>query len=310
MDRLEAMRTFVAVAELGSFSGAARQLRCSPPTVTRLIAGLETHLQVQLFQRTTRKVVLSSEGELYLDRVRHILADVDDAEHVVKSESLRPSGRFVVTAPLVFGRKEVAPLMSTFLATYPDVRGELTLADRVVDLLDEGVDAAIRIGHLRDSTMRVRPVGATRRVAIASPSYLETHKRIRVPSDLAHHSTIHVSPLLTSMTEWRFRQGKTVQRIDVRPSFVTNSADAAVTFAEHGGGVAIVLSYQVAEQVADGRLKIVLARFEPPPLPIQVVYPGGRLPSATVRAFIDYSVAHTEWGFLDLRSRRGAAQSS
>jgi len=299
MDRLEAMRTFVAVAELRGFAQAARRLGLSPPAVTRTIAALEEHLLIRLLHRTTRSVTLTDAGARFLDRARRILADVDDAEHAARAERTSPAGRFVVAAPNVFGRREVAPLMCELLARYPAVVGALTLADRLVNLVEEGVDAAIRIGVLEDSSLRVRAVGATRRVAVASPDYLAAHRRLRAPSDLEGHRTIQFTSL-TPAPEWRFHRRGEELRVAIQPSFVTNSADAAIAHAERGGGVAVVLAYQVVDQIRAGALDIVLDHFEPPPIPIQIVHPGARLPSANVRAFIDLVLESPRWSFVEL----------
>jgi DNA-binding transcriptional LysR family regulator len=296
MDRLLAMRTFATVAELRGFAQAARRLGLSPPAVTRLVAGLEDHLSIQLLQRTTRKVALTAAGTRYLEHAARALAAVDEAEHAARAEDTRPAGRFVVAAPSVFGRTEVAPLLCDFLARHPAVRGELRLADRVVDLLEEGVDAAVRIGVLDDSSLRMRALGLTRRVTVASPGYLAKHPRPRAPRDLSRHATIQFTSL-TPTSEWRFFRDGKATRVELRPSFVTNSADAAVEQAERCGGIAMLLAYQVARQLASGKLVAVLAGFEPPPLPIQIVYPGARLPSANVRAFIDLATQTRRWTF-------------
>jgi DNA-binding transcriptional LysR family regulator len=180
VDRLEAMTTFVAVADRRSFAAAARQLGISASAVTRIVAALEAHLGIRLLQRTTRSVTLTDAGARYLDSARSILSALSDAESSARAESIVPTGRLVVAAPLVFGRREVAPLLSTFLARYPDVTAELTLADRFVNLLEEGVDVAVRIGLLADSSLRVRVVGRTRRVLVASPYYLNHTPRFGV----------------------------------------------------------------------------------------------------------------------------------
>jgi DNA-binding transcriptional LysR family regulator len=297
MDRFGAMKAFVAVAEVRGFAAAARKLGISPPVVTRLVAALEEELEIRLLQRTTRSVALTDAGARYLERARRILGDLDEAERAARAERAVPAGRFVVTAPEVFGRREVAPLMSDFLARYPEVRGELVLADRVVDLVEEGVDVAVRIGVLRDSSLRARAVGATRRVVVGSPAYL-ARRRPRGPADLAAHALVHHSGM-AAQPEWRFRKGSREVRVPIAPRLVTNSAEAAIGHAERGGGLAMVLGYQVRELVRAGRLEIVLARYEPPPLPIQVVYPGARLPAANLRAFIELAAAR-RWNFVDL----------
>ena len=299
MDRLEAMTAFVTVAELRGFAPAARKLGMSPPAVTRFVAALETHLGLRLLQRTTRSVTLTDGGARYLESARRILAAVAEAEGSARAEVAVPTGRFSVAAPLVFGRQEVAPLVGEFLARHPDVTCELTLADRLVNLLEEGVDVAVRIGPLQDSGLHVRPVGSTRRVLVASPAYLEGRRRLVRPSDLASHALIQFSSL-SPTPEWRFSSRKGEERIAFRPVLVTNSADAAIAHAERGGGVAMALSYQVAEAVRAGRLRIVLSRCEPPPLPIQLVYPAARLMSASLRAFLELTVRSRAWDFVDL----------
>jgi len=296
MDRFTAMKAFVTVAELQGFAAAARRMRISPPVVTRLVAWLEGELSIRLLQRTTRSVALTDAGARYLERARRILADLDEAERTARAERTAPVGRLVVTAPEVFGRREVAPLMGDFLARHPAVTGELVLADRIVNLVEEGVDVAVRIGVLRDSSLIARAVGATRRVVVASPSYLAAHRRPRAPADLAAHSLVHGSAL-TGPAEWRFhRRGREV-RVPIAPRLVTNSAEAAIGHAERGLGLTMALAYQVKELVLAGRLEIVLARHEPPPLPIQLVYPGARLPAANLRAFLELA-ATRRWSFV------------
>lgn len=299
MDRLEAMAAFVAVAEQRGFASAARRLNLSPSTVTRLVAALEERLSIRLLQRTTRSVTLTASGARYLDRARRILEEVGDAERMARSERTEPAGRFVVAAPQVFGRREVAPLMCAFLARHPKVLGELTLADRLVSLVEEGVDLAIRIGVLEDSSLVIRKVGETRRVVVGSPRYLASRKKPRSPKDLAAHATIQFTAI-TPAPEWRFVLDGEEARVSITPAFVTNSADAAIGHAELGGGLAMVLAYQVVDAVKAGRLEVVLEKFEPPPSPIQLVYPTARLLSANVRAFIDLAIATRKWNFVDV----------
>lgn len=298
MDRLQAMTAFVWVAELGGFAAAARRLRCSPSAVTRLVASLEAHLGTRLLQRTTRALKLTDAGERYLERARRILADLAEAEASAQAERAAPSGRFVVAAPQLFGRQHVAPLMCRYLARYPAVTGELTLSDRAVNLVEEGVDAAVRIGHLADSTLVARAVGATRRVLVASPGYLEGRPPICSPEALAAHQHIQFTALDPAPV-WRFeREGETITA-PLKPDFVTNSADAAIGYAEQGGGLTMVLAYQVVEALRAGRLRVVLAAYEGAPLPIHVVYPSTRLLSAKVRCFIELVLATCDWRFVD-----------
>lgn len=293
------MTVFVAVADLRGFAAAARRLRLSPSGVTRLVAALEDRLGARLLQRTTRSVTLTDAGARYLDRARRILADVAEAEEAAQAERAVPTGRFVVSAPNVFGRLHVAPLMCAYLAKHPAVIGELTLADRMVNLIDDGIDAAVRIGVLDDSSQVARAVGATRRVVVAAPKYLARHKAPRTPDELAAHDVIQFTAL-SSTPEWRFSRDGRDYRIGFQPRYVTNSADAAIGHAVLGGGLTMALSYQVADAIRAKQLRILLADFELPPLPIQIVYPTTRLLSAKVRSFIELITATCTWRFVDL----------
>lgn len=299
MDRFEAMTVFAAVADLQGFAPAARKMGLSPSAVTRLVAALEDHLDTRLLQRTTRSVTLTDAGVRYLERARRILADVAETEGAAQTERSVPTGRFVVSAPSVFGRIHVAPLMSEFLAKHPAVTGELMLGDRMTNLVEEGIDAAVRIGALEDSSNVARQVGATRRVLVASPQYLARRKKPRSPADLQRHDTIQFTAL-TPARDWRFFHEGRESTVAVTARYVTNSADAAIVQAESGGGIAMLLSYQVVEAVRAGRLVVVLPRFEPPPRPIQIVYPTTRLLSAKVRAFVELAIETRNWKFLDV----------
>ncbi len=296
MDRLDAMAAFVTVSDLRGFAPAARRLGLSASRVTRLVAALEDRLSLRLLQRTTRSVTLTDAGARYLERARRILAEVEETEAAARAERSEPSGRLVVAAPLVFGRREVAPLVCELLARHPRISGTLTLADRTVNLVDEGVDVAVRIGHLPDSSLLARKAGETRRVLVAAPRYLETRKRPRAPEDLARHQTISFTAL-TAEREWRFERKGREERVRLEPGFVTNSADAAIGHALLGGGLALVLLYQVREHVRSGALEVLLPAFEPPPLPIHLVHPASRLPSANVRAFLELAAGRS-WRFV------------
>ncbi len=293
------MTAFVAVTERRGFAPAARHLGVSPSTVTRLVASLEEHLSIRLLHRTTRSVTLTPAGARYLERARRVLSDVDEAERTARAERAEPTGRFKVTAPRLFGRREVAPLVCAFLARYPGVRGELRLSDQVENLVEEGIDVAVRIAHLDDSTLVARRVGATRRVVVASPAYLASHGVPRRPHDLARHEIIHFSSGATP-AEWRFERDGREERVALVPRFATNAADAAITLAERGAGLTMALGYQVADSVAAGKLRVVLAGHEPPPLPIQLVYPSARQLSASVRCFVDLAVATCQWSYVKL----------
>jgi DNA-binding transcriptional LysR family regulator len=296
MDRLDAMQAFVAVADLEGFAPAARKLGLSPSGVTRLIAALEDRLGARLLQRTTRKVALTDVGTRYLERVRRILADVEEAEGSAEGERTRPSGRLVVSAPIGFGRLHVSPVMSQYLARYPEVAAELRLTDRMINLVEDGVDLAIRIGHLPDSTLVARHVGEMRRIVVASKAYLKQRGEPDRPEAIVSHDTIQFGPPMAA-PEWRFVEQGRDTRVVVAPRLTTNSADAAIQYAAQGGGLTRVLAYQAAEAIKAGQLKVVLATFEPPALPIHVVYPTSRLLSAKVRAFIDLVAEIDAWHF-------------
>ena len=296
MDRIDAMQAFVAVADLRGFAPAARKLGLSPSGVTRLIAALEDRLGARLLQRTTRSVTLTDIGTRYLERARRILADIEEAEGSAQDERSRPSGRLVVSAPVGFGRLHVSPVMSAYLKRYSEVSAELRLTDRTVNLVEDGVDLAVRIGHLADSSLVARLVGEMRRIVVASNEYLKRRGEPNTPEAIASHETIQFGAMTTS-PDWRFVEGGREMRVACTPRFATNSADAAIQYAEQGGGLTRVLAYQAAEAIKGGRLRVVLAKFEQPPLPIHIVYPTSRLLSAKVRTFIDLVTDITDWHF-------------
>jgi len=260
------------------------------------VAALEDHLGARLLQRTTRSVTLTDVGARYLERIRRILADVEEAESSAQDERTRPSGRLVVSAPVGFGRLHVSPVMSAYLARYPEVSGELRLSDRMINLVEDGVDLATRIGDLPDSSLVARHVGETRRIVVASPAYLKQRGEPKVPEEIGSHETIHFG-VMTSSPDWRFVKNGHDIRVACTPRFITSSADAAIQYAERGGGLTRVLAYQAADAIKAGRLNIVLEKFEEPPLPIHLVYPTSRLLSAKVRAFVDLVVESSDWHF-------------
>ncbi|MBN8961129.1 MAG: LysR family transcriptional regulator [Rhizobiales bacterium] len=296
MDRIETMQAFVTVADHKGFAPAARKLGLSASAVTRMVAALEERVGARLLQRTTRSVMLTDAGERFLERARRILADVEEAEGAVQAERTQPTGRLVVSAPLGFGRRHVTPLMSTYLKRYPEVAGDLRLSDRMVNLVEEGIDIAVRIGHLPDSSLVARAVGDMRRMVVASPDYLAAHGEPHHPSEIAVHRTVHFGAL-SAAPDWRFVEDGREVRVACAPRFTTNSADAAIFHVEQGGGLTRVLAYQAAEGLASGRLKAVLVDYEIPPLPIHLVYPTSRLLSAKVRAFVDLVLHDCDWHF-------------
>jgi DNA-binding transcriptional LysR family regulator len=294
MDRIDAMQAFVAVAELRGFAPAARKLKISPSAATRLVAALEERLGARLLQRTTRTVSLTDAGTRYLERARRILADIEEAERAAEGERTRPSGRLVVSAPVGFGRLHVSPVMSAYLRRYNEVFGELRLEDRLVNLVEDGIDVAVRIGHLADSSLVARQVGDMRRIVVAAPAYLKRRGEPKSPEAIADHDTIQFG---ASALDWRFVDDGREVRVALTPRLSTNSADAAIEHAVAGGGLTRVRAYQAADAVKRGWLKVVLHKFEQPPLPIHIVYPTSRLLSAKVRTFIDLVVETADWRF-------------
>jgi DNA-binding transcriptional LysR family regulator len=296
MDRIDAMQAFVAVADLEGFAPAARKLKLSPSAVTRLMAALEERLGVRLLQRTTRSVTLTDTGRHYLERARRILADVEEAERAAEGEGTRPSGRLVVSAPLGFGRLHVSPVMSAYLKRYPEVSGELRLEDRMISLVEDGIDLAVRIGHLADSSLVARHVGEMRRITVASPAYLKARGEPKTLEAIASHDTIQFGST-AGVADWRFLDAGKEVRIAYDPRFSSNSSDAAIQYAAEGGGLTRVMAYQAAAALKAGKIKIVLEKFELLPVPIHIVYPTSRLLSAKVRTFIDLVTEIADWHF-------------
>lgn len=301
MDRFDAISAFVTVADHRGFAPAARKLGLSTSAITRHVSALEEHLGVRLLNRTTRAVNLTDAGQRFLERSRRILTDLDEAERMAENERGEPMGRFVVSAPQVFGRLHVAPLICEFMNLHRKLRGELLLSDRMVNLVEDGVDVAIRIGHLTDSSDIARKVGAVRRVLVASPAYLAAAGTPDSPEKLRDHRLIAFTAL-TAEQLWQFqRQGESLG-VEACPCYISNSADAAIWHAAQGGGITMALSYQVADHVRDGRLKLLLPEFEPAPYPVQFVYPSTRLLSLKVRAFLEHTIATRDWNFLSLQN--------
>ena len=302
MDRLATLSAFVAVAEERGFASAARRLGLSASAVTRLVASLEERIGVRLLQRTTRAVSLTDAGNRYFERAQRILADLEAADGLAQAEQARATvGRLVISAPRTFGRLHVGPVMSAYLRRYTDVVGELRLNDHMAHLIEDGIDLAVRIGKLADSSLIARPVGLTRRVVVASPRYLQRMGEPKDPHELNAHKIIHFMGFDGSL-DWRLIRAGRQERQSVSAQFTTNSADAAITHALADGGLAMVLAYQAAEELRRGRLNIVLRDFEPAPLPIQLVYPTARLLSARVRAFVYLATETADWRFTDFES--------
>lgn len=282
------MQTFVAVAETGGFASAARRLGLSPPVVTRAVASLEAHLGGRLFTRTTRKVRLTQAGTRYLEDCRRLLAELDDVESAVSGAHAEPRGVLGVTASATFGRLYVAPVLLGFLDRHPHVSARVVLNDRVLDLVDEGLDVAVRIAHLSDSSFTALRVGEVRRVLCASPSYLRAHGVPTSPEDLSEHEAVVFSEE-RSAPIWSFEGPKGKRNVRPRTRLVVNVSELGIQAALAGRGVTRVLSYMVASDLRAGRLRLLLEDYEPAPLPVHLVYREGRRAPARVRAFVDFA---------------------
>ena len=286
MDRFHAMQVFTTVTETGSFSRAATRLHLSAPAATRAVAALETVVGTRLFTRTTRSVVLTEAGRRYYEDCKRILAELAEAEAAAAGSYSLPQGELSVTAPVLFGEMYVLPVVTAFLDLHPRVTARTVFVDRVTNLVDEGLDVAIRIGELPDSSQSAIRVGEVTRVICAAPSYLESRGEPLTPEDLIHHRLL-VSTGSSMPVEWKFGGQAPVT---LRPAMTCNTTRATVLAAVDGFGITRRLSYQVAPDVAEGRLKIILPGFQEPPLPVHVIHTEGRRAAAKVRAFVDFAV--------------------
>jgi DNA-binding transcriptional LysR family regulator len=311
VDRIDAMIAFVTAVDASGFSAAARQLGRSPASVTRAVAFLEDLAGSQLLRRTTRSLRLTDEGTRYLAACRRILGEFEQMHRDLAGERAAPRGTLTVTAPVAFGRLHIRPLVDEFLAAHDGVRVLLILLDRLVNLIDEGVDAAVRIAHMPDSSLLAVKVGEVRRVLCASPAYLARRSRPRHPSDLAAHDCISFSQV-TPTEHWAFAGGANRPRhVKVQPRLTVNTADAAIGSVLEGHGVTCALSYQVEAEVRAGRLVELLKPFEPPPLPVHIVYPAASVASAKVRAFVDLAASRLRSALTGARAgeRRASAKA-
>lgn len=288
MDRFREMEVFAAVADAGSLVGAARRLRVSPPVVTRMIAALEDRLGVPLLTRTTRRLGLTEAGSRYLAHSRRLLAEIDVAERDVTGDPATPQGHLAVTASVTFGRSALVPVVGSFLRQFPSVTLSLTLVDRIVDLVEEGLDVGVRIGDLADSSLIARKVGEVRRILVAHPDHIARAPALAGPQDLKRHRIIAFTGLMANR-EWHYRDDCRARYVRVVPWFEVNDAAAAIAAAAAGEGIAVALSYMVAEELGKGRLVQVLPEFAPDPVPVQIVYPQSRLVAPKVRAFVDFA---------------------
>jgi DNA-binding transcriptional LysR family regulator len=301
MDRLEAMRVFVSALDEGSLAGAGRRLGRSAPAVTRAINALEGHVGARLLDRTTRMIRLTEAGERYAAACRRVLTDLEEAELQAAGERAAPRGLLTLTAPVVAGTRLLRPLVDAFLDEQPQVQVRMLLLDRVVSLLDEGVDLALRIAHLPDSSLIALRIGSVRQVVCAAPSYLARHGVPQEPGDLAGHRCIaQIHPLAGEL--WTFppmAEGGRPRQVKVRPRLMASSVEAAIASAADGHGLVRPLCYQVADEVRSGRLKLVLTDCEPELLPVHLVAPEGRLSVAKVRAFADFALPKLKARFAE-----------
>lgn len=291
MDRVDAMIAFVSTADAGGLSAAARKLGRSPASITRAVAFLEERVGAALLRRTTRVVKLTEAGERYLAACRRILSDLAAAEQVDSGERAAPRGMLTVTAPAAFGRLHVRPIVDAFLEANAEVRARLLLLDRVVNLVDEGVDVAVRIAHMPDSSLIAAKVGEIGRVVCASPAYLARKKKPKHPADLAFHDCVSFSQV-TPSDLWTFKspEGERPRQVKVHPRLIVNNVDAAIDSALDGRCITRVLSYQVERELRDARLVRLLGSYEPDPLPVHIVYPAASVANAKVRAFVDIAI--------------------
>jgi DNA-binding transcriptional LysR family regulator len=284
LDKLKALETFAAIVDRGSLTAAARSLGSSLPAVVRQLAALERHLGARLLNRTTRRQSLTEDGRLYLERTRRVLADLDEADRLIAAKHAEPIGTLSITAPVLFGHMHVAPAAARFLQRYPRVQVRLMLVDRVVDLIQEGHDLAVRIAHLSDSTLIAQTVGSVRRVVTASPGWLRRHGMPRRPDDLARFNCL-IGP---ENGTWGFVEAGRAVSVTVRGNFECNLAAPRLEACARGLGVAQFMSYQVAPYLRDKRLRVLLAEYEEPPRSVSLVYPSARLLPVRTRTFIEF----------------------
>jgi DNA-binding transcriptional LysR family regulator len=288
MDRFAAMRVFTAVANAGSLSAAGRRLSMPLATVSRHLAALEDEIGVRLMTRTTRHLALTEPGRNYLESCRRILAELDAADLVLAGQHLEPRGEIAITAPAMFGRLHVVPIVVAFLEAFPQVTARLLLVDRVVDLIEEGLDVSVRIGVLPDSSLLATRVGGIRLVTCASPSYLAKHGTPATPLELAGHDCISFGSF-SPAERWAFTGPAKSRRVAVHSRLVVNTADAAIDAARAGLGITRVLSYQAEASVAEGALRLILEDFEPEAFPVSLLHREDRLPQAKVQRFIAFA---------------------
>ena len=287
MDRLDELQVFLAIFEAGSMAAAAQKLHRSPSAVTRLLAALEERVGARLFERSTRRLTATSEGQHLAEQARRLLADYDTA--IRAHQEATPRGLLRVTAPTVFGRRHMSPVVTKFLMRYPEIQVELILNDRNMDLIDNGIDLALRIGLLDSSGLVARRLGAVRRVTVASPAYLQRHGEPATPEELGRHQLI-LGTAVRGLPEWRYQAGGREHIVRFTPRLQINDVEGVLNAAREGFGIARALSYQAAPDVLSGSLTPILRAYEPEPLPVHLVFPSARHMAPRVRAFVDMAV--------------------
>jgi DNA-binding transcriptional LysR family regulator len=301
MDRIDAMKVFVAALDEGSLAGASRKTGRSAAAVSRAIAFLEAHVGVPLLHRTTRSIKLSEAGERYATACRKVLMDLEEADRTAAGERSVPRGTLTITSTVFAGLEILRPIVDAFMDEYPTVAVRMQMLERPVNLIDEGLDLALRITHLADSSLVAHRIGEVRRVVVASPRYLATHPRIEEPADLAKHAIITLAHM--GMDSWTFPplEGTSVPRsVSIAPRLVINSVRGAISSAAEGHGVTRLLGYHVAPEIRAGALRILLADAEPVPIPVHLVSPYGRLAVPKVRAFVDFALPRLRAQFAAL----------
>ena len=301
MDRLHELEVLIAVADSGSFAKAGNRLRLSPPAVTRAIAALEDRLGARVFQRTTRSLTITEVGQRFLDSARRILTDLDQAEKAAVGETATPQGHLTITASVTFGRSALGPVVPDFLVRYPGITASVLLLDRVTNLVEEGIDVAVRIGSLPNSNLIARRVGTVGRMLVASPDYLRRRGTPLAPPDLKHHAMIAFTGLIPNR-EWRFNPPQGATSVTLAPILEINDAATAIEAAEMGHGITVALSYMVHDKIRRGTLVPVLDGLAEPPRPVHLVYPESRLVAPKVRAFVDFAAPRLKAVLDDLVS--------
>jgi DNA-binding transcriptional LysR family regulator len=289
MDRLDELNVFLAILDTGSLAAAGRKLMRSPPSVTRVLGTLEQRLGARLIERSTRRLMPTEAGLQFAQQARRVLGEYEAA--LASHAPATPRGTLRITAPVVFGRRHVTPLVARFLASYPQIQANIVLADRNVDLIEDGIDVAFRIGPLPDSGMVARRLGEVRRMLVASPAYLKRHGAPQQPSDLAAHDIV-LNTTARPLPEWRFRQNGRDLAVRFQPRLQLNDVDATLNTVRGGFGIGRFLSYQVADDLKKGKLAPLLEAYEPPPLPVHLLVPSGRHMPSRLRTFVEYAIAH------------------